>query len=233
MPIRLKCTCGKALSLKDEFAGKVIKCPGCTKKLRVPTGKPVAAAASKPAAKSDLDDLFAEEGFDRQVASACPECGKEMEAQSVLCTNCGFNKQSGERMTAHQTDGVDIDMGTVQLNRAAASMERDAALQQRMHSKAGMPWWMLLVVLFVIVSGSGLLVAVIMTRNQVEGAGLSFNATKTFYGLVGGLFAVLGGGGMLNFGWRKFKKIKGGNVSLVIKSLIGLGIGGYLISLAV
>lgn len=231
MPIRLKCSCGKALSLKDEFAGKSIKCPGCAKVIKVPAGKPVAAAA-KPPAKSELDDLFAEEGFDRQVASACPSCGKEMKAQSVLCTNCGFNKQSGETLAAHQTDGVDVDMGTVQLNRAAESMQRDAALQQKMHSKAGMPWWMLLVVLFVIISGSGLLVAVIMTRNQIEGSNLSFDAKKTFFALVGGLFLTLGGGGMLNFGWRKFKKIKTGNISLVIKSLIGLGIGGYLLSLA-
>lgn len=36
MPIRLGCNCGKKLQVKDDLAGKKIKCPGCAEVLRVP-----------------------------------------------------------------------------------------------------------------------------------------------------------------------------------------------------
>src|SRR5690606_979584 len=63
MPIRLKCTCGKVLSVRDELAGKAVKCPGCQTVLRIPaatagspnagrpqTGGPAAAKPAGPAA---------------------------------------------------------------------------------------------------------------------------------------------------------------------------------------
>jgi len=232
MPVRLKCSCGKVLSLRDELAGKAVKCPSCEKTLRVPAKRPAAASPGAAAPKGALDDLFNEEGFDRKVDAACPACGAEMKADAILCTRCGYNKQTGETLEAHQTEGVDIDMGTMQLNRAAESMRRDAELQQKMHSKAGMPWWMLLVVLFVIASGSTLLVIVINARNQTEGEALNFDAQKTFYGLVAGLFLTLGGGGLLNVMFRYYKKQKQGNIKTLILSVISLGIGGYLATLA-
>ncbi|MEM9646347.1 MAG: hypothetical protein AAF989_15255 [Planctomycetota bacterium] len=187
MPVRLKCSCGKTLSVRDEMAGKTIKCPGCSKPIRVPGGKPKAAPA-KPT--SDLDDLFAEEGFDRQVAAACPACGKEMKAQEVLCTSCGFNKNSGERLVGHQVDGVDVDMGTIQLRQAELSMQRDVAIQKKMHAKAGMPWYMLFLVLFIIGSGSTLAVLTINAANREEE--LSFEPMKLFLALVASIFIILG-----------------------------------------
>ena len=39
MSIKLKCACGKALSIKDELAGRRVKCPGCQTLLRVPKPK--------------------------------------------------------------------------------------------------------------------------------------------------------------------------------------------------
>src|SRR5947209_19146158 len=49
MPIRIICTsCGKALQVRDEFAGKKVKCPGCGTVLTA--GAAATPAAVKPAA---------------------------------------------------------------------------------------------------------------------------------------------------------------------------------------
>lgn len=47
MPIKVQCACGKALTAKDELAGKTVKCPGCQKPLKIP-----AADAAKDGAKA-------------------------------------------------------------------------------------------------------------------------------------------------------------------------------------
>lgn len=36
MPIAISCTCGRDLTLRDELAGKVIRCPACAGTLQVP-----------------------------------------------------------------------------------------------------------------------------------------------------------------------------------------------------
>jgi hypothetical protein len=36
MPIEISCTCGRALKLRDELAGKVIRCPQCAGNVQVP-----------------------------------------------------------------------------------------------------------------------------------------------------------------------------------------------------
>lgn len=36
MPIELTCTCGRTLNLRDELAGMLIRCPGCSGTLQVP-----------------------------------------------------------------------------------------------------------------------------------------------------------------------------------------------------
>lgn len=35
--ISFSCACGKTLRVKDEFAGKRVRCPGCGEPLRIPT----------------------------------------------------------------------------------------------------------------------------------------------------------------------------------------------------
>lgn len=36
MPIRLKCSCGRSLQVKDEFAGRKVRCPSCASVLKIP-----------------------------------------------------------------------------------------------------------------------------------------------------------------------------------------------------
>ncbi len=49
MPIKLKCSCGQALSVPDNLAGKTGKCPKCQKPLQIPklTAQPTAQATAQ------------------------------------------------------------------------------------------------------------------------------------------------------------------------------------------
>ena len=58
-----------------------------------------------PQASAALDDLFDEEGFSENVAAVCPACRQEMDAGAVLCTKCGYNIESGEKLEGHMTRG--------------------------------------------------------------------------------------------------------------------------------
>lgn len=70
MPISLTCDCGRALRLKDELAGRKIRCPSCNVSLTVP--KPETSAEDEaldillgdaPAARPDPDRVSAESGI--------------------------------------------------------------------------------------------------------------------------------------------------------------------------
>ena len=57
MAVRVICQCGTSYELKDEFAGKLVKCPQCGRENRVPG--PVPAAAVAPQADPVFDrDVF-------------------------------------------------------------------------------------------------------------------------------------------------------------------------------
>jgi len=63
MPIQIKCECGKLLSVKEEFAGKKVRCPGCGAILAAPPTEgaimpaPAAAPPSKTPPPLPFDDL--------------------------------------------------------------------------------------------------------------------------------------------------------------------------------
>ncbi|MEM6779060.1 MAG: zinc ribbon domain-containing protein [Planctomycetota bacterium] len=226
MPIQIKCGCGQTLQVRDELAGKAVKCPKCGKPVRVPAKKSpskTAAAtratrtqAAPPTGGSDsLDDLFAEEGFDRHVAAVCPVCRAEMDSGAVFCTKCGYNKETGEQLAGHQVAGVDVDMGTVQLQRAEKMMARDQKLQETMTSKAGLPAWMVALILFIL--GSATMIAVIAVNASNREQGLNFNPLQMFMNLGGAAFALVGGGAVLSLIAKAFKKSRNeGLLSLTI-----------------
>lgn len=82
------CKCGKKIATKAEWAGKVIKCPGCGEKVKVPGGAATAvqAAAPKPAAavaksttskKRSRDDDDEDEDFDEDEEEERPKKKKK------------------------------------------------------------------------------------------------------------------------------------------------------------
>ncbi len=55
MPISLRCSCGKLLTLKDDLAGRRIKCPACGGVLAVPVSEPEEVEPSSPE-ESEADE---------------------------------------------------------------------------------------------------------------------------------------------------------------------------------
>lgn len=51
MAIKTSCSCGKVIQAPDNLAGKSVKCPGCSKPVKVPGAAPASksAATAKPA----------------------------------------------------------------------------------------------------------------------------------------------------------------------------------------
>ncbi|WP_143544157.1 zinc ribbon domain-containing protein [Rhodopirellula sp. MGV] len=160
-----------------------MNCPKCKSPIKVPVA-PAAQSVGTTAAGNPLNDLFDEEGFSNNIAALCPNCNAEMSAEAVLCTKCGFNKATGEMVRGHLTAGLDITPGALALERAAEDMRRADKLQRDMTEKAGMPWWMLGLILFILGSATALAVMALMSANAVEGNS-SFNAMRTFLQLSG------------------------------------------------
>jgi len=193
MPIQVKCNCGKVLNAPDSAAGKAVKCPGCGQALKVPGGGGAAAAAPAPApapGNQMMDDLFTEEGLDQIVEAVCPVCRAEMAANAVLCVKCGYHKEVGTQFESHKTAGVDIDHGTLALQKAANDMVHDRALQEKLLKGAGLPWWGLALTLFLI--GSGLTIAVLtVNASRRVDESVSFNPMGLFFLLAGIAFGLV------------------------------------------
>jgi uncharacterized Zn finger protein (UPF0148 family) len=124
MPIKVTCQCGQSFAAKDEMAGKAVRCPKCKQPLKIPGGPsqrpagpaqggaggrgqaPAAggAPAAAAAAGGDLGDLFDELGLEApaptETGHPCPSCGRPMKQGAVLCVNCGFNLQTGQRVAS-------------------------------------------------------------------------------------------------------------------------------------
>lgn len=81
MPVTVTCGCSKSFTLKDEFEGRVVKCPGCGGSVRVrATATSVAsapAAAPSLTPDSELDPIFGRDVFllHRRAGSAHRQLG--------------------------------------------------------------------------------------------------------------------------------------------------------------
>lgn len=195
------------------MAGKRVKCPGCGQAINVPGGEgraapaPARPAASppSPAASSRMDDLFDEEGFSAQVEAVCPACRTEMPGSAVLCTKCGYNKQTGEILESHKTAGVDIDHGTLALQRAANDMEKEKEMQATLLKGGGMPWWALALVLFGLGSALTIAVLVVNASRRVDES-VTFNPMGLFLVLMACAFTMLALGSYWMIVVHGFKK---------------------------
>jgi hypothetical protein len=101
MPIKVACKCGQKFAAKDELAGKVVKCPKCSKPLKVPAASRTSApvAASAPGGGS-LADLLDEAGLtakqDDYQGRHCPSCNSPLAENALLCVSCGLNLETGK-----------------------------------------------------------------------------------------------------------------------------------------
>ena len=241
MPIQIKCKCGKALKIPDAMVGKAVKCPGCSSVLKVPAkpaaspGKPAAAKpvpAANPAS-GGLDDLFDEEGFSKTVAAVCPNCAVEMSLNAVLCTQCGFHREHGIKMDAHQTAGVDISHGDLALMKAESDMAKAAEMQAKLVRGAGMPWWGLALVLFMLTSGIVIGVLAVNQAKRLDGEG-NFDFLELFLQLCGVAFAVVGAGALVSMAIKIYKQRSAKGIwKPIVVSLVLFGIAaGFFVMAA-
>ena len=119
MPVKVRCqSCEKVFAAPDAARGKLVKCPGCEGKVKVPAGdgaKSSAGAkapAKKPAKKDDHDDHeHALKSLDLNKAEdenarVCPKCGQEIYEEEVYeCPACGLNFETG--LTKAKQKGLD------------------------------------------------------------------------------------------------------------------------------
>ena len=106
---KIRCkSCETAINVPDKALGKVIKCPKCSEKIKVPSSKPggksagpakrkkkpaPAASANDPLGLGDLDDYAMED----EEATICPYCAAEMDLEEdVVCRECGMNVETGQ-----------------------------------------------------------------------------------------------------------------------------------------
>jgi hypothetical protein len=242
MPIQLKCTCGKAVSVRDEMAGKAVKCPACQSVIRVPAAgaakpaspvpkstpagqvrqasKPAAAKAPTPAADDfnagAMDDLFNEAGFEIRKGKTCPSCFEAIATDAVFCTKCGFNLETGSKVRAHVAEYEDAQSGDALLKKAAKDLEFAQKMQDKMNAGSGMPWWMLALILFMLASVTGVGVIAVNLAKR-EDATTEFNAIQTLM-LLGGIgVSVVGCGAFASVLYRAcMESVKEGLMSLFI-----------------
>lgn len=183
MPIAVQCSCGQKLNVPDNLAGKQGKCPKCQQLLKIPmsgsapiasaptAGTPVSAApraaAPRPTAGPDpgLASLLEEAGVGKKTGPTCPRCATPISRGAVLCTKCGLNFSTGEQMQGYQAHS-EGGFGNMYLDEAVSNMKRDDKMEQ-LHDKAGMPWYVMAMLFFmVLICGAG---AVIVVDSQLMG----------------------------------------------------------------
>jgi len=121
---RIECAqCGKVYRWKPELAGKKVKC-ACGNKISVPrqdepanesgtyelnfdddepndSPPPRPAPEKKPEAKPDTPakpKSKSKSKSDNGGKGRCPSCGNAVKAGAVICMNCGYNLQTGQKV---------------------------------------------------------------------------------------------------------------------------------------
>ena len=127
--LKVSCVCGKVFRAPVSAAGKRARCPGCSTTLTIPAG-PAASASIAPGARAAasgrapiatpsraiansragatadpldaLDELARQEELAEpsQDIPRCGNCASPMPAGAVICTSCGFDARSGNRLAA-------------------------------------------------------------------------------------------------------------------------------------
>jgi hypothetical protein len=152
------------------MAGKTGKCPKCQKPLKIPAtaagtsaksgssaaaasgssgskGKKVSAASSAMAAQSDatggLESLFEDAGLTQQRGPTCPECDAPIKPGTKICTSCGWNFETGEKIKGFQAKSAGAEFDNLYLQAASENMVRDLEMDKR-RDRSAMPWWVIM-----------------------------------------------------------------------------------------
>lgn len=103
-PLYLTCECGRKVTAPANLAGKAVQCPTCRQLIKVP--KPTVHAALTKPQKDPLSELLDEVDLSKsRTGHRCPECRQDMQPDDVLCIRCGYNIESGKKLTTKLVEG--------------------------------------------------------------------------------------------------------------------------------
>jgi len=100
MPVKVRCKgCRKVLTVPDRARGKVVKCPNCQTRIRIPqqaqAKQKQTAPATAPESDAFLSGLDLDDAEDTAVR-LCPRCGIEVTQEDVECPNCEVDLSTGQ-----------------------------------------------------------------------------------------------------------------------------------------
>ena len=164
MPIKVSCQCGQQFAAKDEFAGKVVKCPKCQRPLAIGAAPGAKRAPVQAGAPSAVAALLDEVGFhvhndkEEEAVQHCPACDAKISDHAVLCVYCGFHLESGKFIKgvagsgpggiAQKAEGHE-GVAQLLLKRAEQTIEMDKDEERKIRTQ-GMPMWMIITILSII-----------------------------------------------------------------------------------
>jgi len=99
MSIKVTCQCRATYSVKDELAGKRVKCPKCQQPITIPAAEAVVSLSTRPSL-STTETPSAESAEPAAVAPPCPSCGQPMPEDKMVCTNCNYSRRLGRRLSS-------------------------------------------------------------------------------------------------------------------------------------
>lgn len=141
MPISVQCnSCSTKLKVRDELAGKRVKCPKCSQTLEIPAAvtkkstQTMGVRTANPASDPDdyrlapafnpMLDLLDEAGIESAARGrVCSNCGSDLSALAIICIECGFNNETGKRIET--TTYQDSDAGKSDVEKILAKAERE------------------------------------------------------------------------------------------------------------
>lgn len=152
-----------------------------------------------------MDNLFEEAGFAVQTGKFCPNCSQLLLLGAVLCINCGFHVETGATLSRHKTAFEDVDNVELILRKADSDMKRAKEMDLKLQA-AGMPAWMMAMILFVLASCTAVAVIAVNVSRRSKDSEVSFNAVATMFLLAGIAFAALYIGSQCLVIYRAFKE---------------------------
>jgi hypothetical protein len=100
-----------------------------------------------------------EAGVGKKAGATCPRCEAPVARGAVLCTKCGLNFATGEKMKGHEANSAG-SFGNLYLDEAVENMKRDDKMGE-LHEKAGVPWYFIAIIfIMVLVGGAGAIIIV-------------------------------------------------------------------------
>lgn len=176
MPITVTCQCGKSFQAKDELAGRTMQCPSCGAGLHIPGG-------------GNMGDLLTEAGLETRTGDSCPNCNAELPENAVLCVQCGYNIQTGQRMQTLTATGERVGMSETEkmLYKAATDLEKEPVRHDEGYGSMGGAWLTLAIMAVGLVIGLGLMFAAFKWID----AGGNTRATQVMF-VIGWLMSVIG-----------------------------------------